>query len=240
MSSGLDRELERIKVLHEQRSALMKEGLTRDQLGSDPLVFFSSWFDHAKASGVEMPETMTLATVDSDGVPSIRNVSMRGRDETAFHFYTHYESTKGRALATNPSAAVLFNWLSLRRQVKLTGRVERGTAELSDAYFQAIPRPIRLRFIASQQSRSIHDRAEFEERLARVEAEYADRDVPRPENYGSFRLVPDVMEFWQQGYQNFLGDRFRYSRLAEGASNSGGASDESDSAARWKIDCLAP
>ena len=243
MSDRLEREIERAQKLLGERHALMKGGLIRDHLVNDPMQLFSEWFDHAHASGVEMPETMTLATLGPDGVPSIRNVSMRGRDETSFHFYTNYDSTKGRGLHAHPYAAVLFNWLPLRRQVKVNGRVERASRELSDAYFGAIPRPVRLRFIASEQSKVIRDRAEFEERLARIEAEYAGREVPRPEGYGAFRLIPSQMEFWQQGYQNFLGDRFLYTRIqADAPAECRDVADTHSSGVRssWKIDCLAP
>lgn len=180
-------------------------------LSPDPFQQFRAWFEAAAASGIRAPEAMALATATPAGVPSARMVLLRDFDERGFGFYTSYESRKGNELAENPRAALLFHWDSLGRQVRIEGPVERLTPEESDDYFHSRPRGRQLGAAASLQSRELESRAELERRYAELEAAHPDGDVPRPEFWGGFRLIPESFEFWQHG-ENRLHDRFRYAR----------------------------
>jgi pyridoxamine 5'-phosphate oxidase len=183
-------------------------------LDPDPLRQFDLWFAAAGTAGVEVPEAMALATASSDGRPSVRMVLLKQADERGFAFHTNYESRKGRELAANPQAALLFHWRPLGRQVRVEGRVERVSAEESEAYFRTRPHGSRLAAWASPQSRPLHDRAELERLYAEAVARYAGDEVPLPPHWGGFRLVPDAYEFWQHG-DDRLHDRVRYERDGE-------------------------
>ena len=157
---------------------------------TDPIAQFRAWFDAAAEAGVVFPETTTLATASAGGAPSARMVLLKGADEDGFVFYTGHESRKGRELAENPRAALVFYWQPLGRQVRVEGTVERVAPQESDAYFASRPRGSQLAAWASQQSRPLASREELEQRYAEVEAEYDGRDVPRPERWGGYRLRP--------------------------------------------------
>ena len=144
------------------------------------------------------------------GAPSVRMVLLKGFDERGLVFFSHYTSRKGRELEANPQAALLFHWRPLGRQVRVEGRVERVSAEESDAYFATRPRDAQIGALASRQSEPLGSRAELDERLAELEAELGG-DVPRPSTWGGFRLVPVAWEFWQHRASR-LHDRFRYER----------------------------
>lgn len=179
-------------------------------VADDPLVQFRRWFADAEAAaGIGMANAMTLATVGPDGRPSARMVLLKDVDATGFVFYTNYDSRKGVELGAQPVAALLFYWEPLHRQVRVEGRVERVTAEESDAYFATRARGSQLGAIASPQSHVIADRAVLERKVAELDAVLGDSPVPRPDNWGGFRLVPDVVELWQ-GQPNRLHDRVRY------------------------------
>ena|SRR5829696_8028257 len=183
-------------------------------LAADPLRQFERWFAEARDGGVEVPEAMALATSTPDGRPSVRMVLLKDADERGYAFHTNYESRKGDELAVNPRAALLFHWRLLGRQVRVEGRVERMTADESEAYFRTRPLGSRLAAWASPQSRPLADRAE----LQRLYADASDRfgeEVPRPPSWGGLRLVPDAYEFWQHG-DDRLHDRVRYERDAVG------------------------
>jgi pyridoxamine 5'-phosphate oxidase len=139
---------------------------------------------------------MTLATAAPDGRPAARMVLLKGHDERGFVFYTNSESRKGGELAANPQAALLFHWKSLRRQVRIEGRIEPAGAEEADAYFATRARDSQLGAWASDQSRPLESRAAFEARFAALKAAYEGRDVPRPPHWWGYRLVPDRIEFW--------------------------------------------
>ena len=156
-----------------------------------------------------MPEAMALATATADGRPSVRMVLLKGVDERGFSFYTGYESRKGRELAENPRAALLFHWPG--RQVRIEGPVERVTADESDAYFASRPRGSRLSAIASRQSEVVSSREELEGRVAELEEQFAGAEPPRPDRWGGFRLVPETFELWQHR-DDRLHDRLRYRR----------------------------
>jgi pyridoxamine 5'-phosphate oxidase len=181
----------------------------------DPLAIFREWFEAARASGLELPEAMTLATADAEGRPSARTVLLKGADEAGFSFFTNYESRKGRELAENPRAALVFHWVQEpRRQVLVTGRVERLAGEESDEYWATRPAGSRLAAWASKQSRPLPDREALE--LAYEEAERAHGDdPPRPLFWGGFLLVPDTVEFWESRPSR-LHDRTRFTRTENG------------------------
>ena len=181
----------------------------------DPLALFAEWFREAKDAGVDVPETMTLATADSDGAPSARMVLLKGADEQGFVFYSGYVSRKAGELERNPRAALVFYWRPLGKQVRVEGRVERVSEAESAAYFATRPRGSQIAAWASQQSKALVGREDLDRRYAELEREYDGRDVPLPPHWGGFRLRPEAIEFWQHR-DNRLHDRIRYTRAREG------------------------
>jgi pyridoxamine 5'-phosphate oxidase len=180
-------------------------------LDPDPLRQFRRWFEEARDAGVAAPEAMTLATADTDGRPSARMVLLKHADEGGFVFHTNYESRKGRELAGNPHAALLFHWQPLGRQARIEGRVERVAAVESEEYFRTRPLGSRLAAWASPQSRPLRDREALERLYADTAARFPGGDVPRPPHWGGFRVEPDTYEFWEHA-DNRLHDRIRYRR----------------------------
>ena len=181
----------------------------------DPLALFAEWFREAEDANVEVPETMTLATADSDGAPSARMVLLKGADQDGFVFYSGYVSRKAGELERNPRAALVFYWRPLGKQVRVEGRVERVSEAESAAYFATRPRGSQLAAWASQQSKPLAGREELDRRYTELKREYDGRDVPLPPHWGGFRLRPDAIEFWQHR-DNRLHDRIRYTRAREG------------------------
>lgn len=163
---------------------------------TDPLALFDKWFAEARAAELSDPEAMALATVNEAGRPSVRMVLLKGHGQDGFVFYTNEESAKGRELARNPNAALLFHWKSLRRQVRLEGGVARVSNVEADAYFATRARDSQLGAWASDQSRPLANRSTFEARFEEMKRRFEGRDVPRPPNWGGYRLVPDRIEFW--------------------------------------------
>jgi pyridoxamine 5'-phosphate oxidase len=189
----------------------------------EPVELFREWFDAARA-GLELPEAMTLATADADGRPSARTVLLKSADERGFVFFTNYESRKGRELAANPSAALVFHWAQEpRRQVLVTGTVERISEVESDAYYATRPVGSRLAAWASRQSRPISGRDELERAYAEAEQAHGE-DPPRPPFWGGYVLVPETIEFWESR-PNRLHERLRYTRGPDGS---------------WRAEPLAP
>lgn len=178
----------------------------------DPLALFHEWFDAAREAGVEAPEAMTLATADADGRPSARMLLLKGADERGFTFFTGYESRKGRELAQNPRAALVFYWRPLGRQVRVEGTVRPLSPEESDAYWATRPPRSRAAAAASRQGEPIASRqaleAEFEQLLP-------GDAVPRPERWGGYVLEPDAIELWQHR-DDRLHERLRFTRVREG------------------------
>ena len=163
---------------------------------TDPLALFDDWFAQAQASEPNDPEAMVLATVSAHGKPSVRMVLLKRRDERGFTFHTNADSRKGAELAGNPSAALLFHWKSLRRQVRIEGRAERVSDAEADAYFATRSRGSRLSAWASDQSRPLESRAAFEARYAEAVRRFEGEDVHRPDYWTGFRVAPERIEFW--------------------------------------------
>ena len=165
-------------------------------MATDPFELFDLWFSEARASEINDPEAMALATGDADGRPSARMVLLKGHGPDGFVFYTNEQSAKGEQLAENPSAALLFHWKSLRRQVRIEGTVQRVSREEADAYFASRARDSQLGAWASDQSRPLDRRETFELRFEQVKRQFEGKDVPRPPHWGGYRVVPKRIEFW--------------------------------------------
>lgn len=166
-------------------------------LDADPFALFADWLAEAETHEPNDPNAMALATANAAGRPSVRMILLKGFDERGFVFYTNLESRKGEDLAENPFAALLFHWKSLRRQIRIEGPVEAVTDAEADRYFASRSRNSRIGAIASDQSRPLGDRAEFERRIEAASARYEGREPERPPNWSGFRVLPDRMEFWQ-------------------------------------------
>lgn len=201
-------------------------GLDESELASEPIEQFERWFAQALDAGLYEPNAMTIVSVDAAGWPRSRNVLLKGVDGRGFVFHTNYHSDKGRELAGEPKCALTFSWLGLNRQVRISGLAERLPAGESDAYFASRPRGSQIGAWASPQSESIVDRTTIDALWQQQEAEFADREVPRPPHWGGLLVKPASVEFWQ-GRRNRLHDRLRYVRSADMASG-------------WQVERLAP
>lgn len=164
---------------------------------TDPFALFDAWFAEARASEPNDPNAMALATADAGGQPSNRMVLLKGHGPDGFVFFSNRESRKGRELSDGSPAALLFHWKSLRRQVRIEGKVWLGDDMDDDHYFASRSRDSQLGAWASDQSRPLADRATFEARFAEAETRFAGGDVPRPPHWGGYRVVPQMIEFWQ-------------------------------------------
>jgi len=189
--------------------------VTQETLGSDPLAVFESWYGEALSSAAPAADAMTLATATRDGRPSARTVLYKGLLDGGVCFVTNYTSSKGRQLADNPQAALVFYWPSLNRQVRIEGRAEQTPTEWSERYFAARARMSQIGAWASAQSQVIASRDVLEARIADAEQRFEGRAVERPPYWGGYRLVPEQIEFWL-GQDARLHDRFRYLRRESG------------------------
>ncbi|MGF1607876.1 MAG: pyridoxamine 5'-phosphate oxidase [Kiloniellales bacterium] len=185
-----------------------------DSTAEDPLAIFESWLDQAKDKEVNDHTAVALATVGADGMPSLRMVLLKGVDPRGFVFYTNLESRKGEQLRAHPKAALLFHWKSLRRQVRVEGPVEQVSDQEADEYFATRPRQSQIGAWASQQSRPLESRYELEKRVALEAVRHAIGKVPRPPYWSGFRVMPQRVEFWQEGAFR-LHDRLVYHREGE-------------------------
>ena len=192
-----------------------QDTLNETDVAADPFDQFSTWFEQALAAEVNEPNAMNVATVDAGGKPTSRIVLIKQFDRRGFTWYTNYDSQKGRQLAANPNAALLFFWSELERQIRIEGVVERTSSEESDKYFHSRPLKSRLAAIASAQSAPIANRAALEQHYDAVAAQYGE-SPPRPDNWGGFRLVPQRIEFWQ-GRRSRFHDRIVYTLQQDGS-----------------------
>ena len=193
-------------------------------LDPDPFTQFGIWFDEAAASKLPLYEAMNVATVREDGRPTSRVILLKDFDHNGFVFYTNYKSRKADELAARPHAALTFWWATLEKQIRIEGTIDRVSARESDEYFKTRPRGSQIGAHASPQSAVIRSRAELESRVDELLKEYGDdKEVPRPEHWGGYRVIPDRFEFWI-GRLDRLHDRFEYVRSGES----------------WQISRLAP
>ncbi len=196
------------------RREYIAQGMTRADVSDDPFQQFTHWFDIALQTRPDDATSMVLATADAEGLPSARIVLLKHFDANGFAWYTDYESQKGQNLEQNPQAEILFYWYGLERQVRIQGRVEKLDAEQADTYFHKRPIGSQLSAAVSHQSQVITSREVLEQRVQDLQNQLTGSDVPRPDRWGGYRLIPSQFEFWQ-GRENRLHDRIRY-RLTDG------------------------
>ena len=182
--------------ISDMRRHYARAALDERDADPDPIAQFARWFEEARAAQALEPNAMTLATATPDGRPSARVVLLKSVDARGFAFYTDYRSRKGAELDANPRAALAFWWGELERQVRVEGAVEGVSAEEADAYYASRPRGSRIGAWASRQSRPLAAREELEERIREVESRFAGAEIPRPDFWSGFRVLPERIEFW--------------------------------------------
>lgn len=189
--------------------------LSETDVAAEPIAQFATWFEQAMKAEVPELNAMSLSTVNSAGKPSSRIVLIKEFDQRGFSWFTNYDSRKGLELEQNPHAALLFFWSALERQVRIEGKIEKISVQENDTYFHSRPVGSRQSALASAQSQAIASRAALEQKLAEVVEKYGEQP-PRPEHWGGYRLVPEMIEFWQ-GRASRLHDRIVYTKQADGS-----------------------
>lgn len=206
------------------RKSYSKKTLSDTEAADNPIIQFQLWWDEAVAAGIDEVNAMTLATASMDSVPSARTVLLKGFNDKGFLFYTNYESYKGKQLAENPKACLVFFWKELERQVRITGLVVKTNASESDEYFCSRPFESQVGAIVSPQSQIIESREWLDKKYNEAEKELKEKDIKRPDHWGGYLVKPVIIEFWQ-GRINRLHDRIQYTLNDDGS---------------WKIERLAP
>ncbi|HKB45886.1 MAG TPA: pyridoxamine 5'-phosphate oxidase [Chitinophagaceae bacterium] len=206
------------------RKNYSQKKLLEKDVAADPVTQFQQWWDETLTAGIDEANAMTLATASVDAVPSARTVLLKNFNEKGFVFFTNYNSYKGRQLAENPKACLVFFWKELERQVRITGLVMKLNAEESDSYFYSRPIGSQLAAVASPQSQVIENREWLDEKYNNLEKELKTKDIKRPEHWGGYIVKPVIIEFWQGGPSR-LHDRLQYSLQENG---------------KWEMERLAP
>lgn len=207
------------------RREYTQAGLSKANLAANPFLQFETWFQQANQAHITEVNAMQIATSTAQGRPSLRTVLLKAFDEQGFVFYTNYHSQKAQQIAENPQVAALFFWKELERQVEITGRVEKVSTLESLKYFTSRPRGSQLGAWVSAQSSIISSRKLLEAKLEEIKQKFSSGEIPLPDFWGGFRIIPDTVEFWQ-GRPNRLHDRFEYRRITEENS--------------WQIERLSP
>ena len=211
--------------LHSYRKSYQKGALRKQDAAADPFDQFTLWFEALKSLELDIEiNAMHCTTLDADGFPRTRVVLLKSFDRQGFQFFTNYNSQKGQDIARHPKVSLSFFWPDIERQVHIKGTAERLTKEESDAYFAVRPRGSQIGAHVSDQSSVIESRDYLEQRLADIESLYQNSEIPRPDHWGGYRVIPEHYEFWQ-GRENRLHDRLRYTPLTR---------------ASWIIERLAP
>lgn len=212
------------KNIADLRKDYQKQTLSEDDVDSDPIEQFNSWWKDEVSSGMDEINAMTLATASKAGIPDARTVLLKSVSEEGFVFFTNYNSQKAKELEENPNACLLFYWKDLERQVKISGTVEKVTAAESDAYFNSRPEGSKIGAWASPQSTVIESREVIEKNIEKYTTQFAGSFISRPAHWGGYLVKPSVLEFWQ-GRPSRLHDRIQYIKTVDGS---------------WKIQRLAP
>lgn len=198
--------------------------LIESEVDHDPIKQFNVWWQDAIEAKISEVNAMTLATASSDGMPSARTVLLKGFSDKGFIFFTNYNSYKGQQLAENPKACIVFFWRELERQVRITGLVQKTSAEESNIYFQSRPKASQAGAVASPQSQVIESREWLDEQYKKISEQFDEKEIQRPIHWGGYIVKPVIIEFWQ-GRTGRLHDRIQYLLLEDGS---------------WKIERLAP
>jgi pyridoxamine 5'-phosphate oxidase len=212
------------KNIADIRNDYQMHSLLEKDVADDPFKQFNNWWDDAVKSEIDEINAMTLATASAKGIPSARIVLLKSVSGEGFVFFTNYNSQKGKELEENPNACLVFFWKELERQITISGKVEKVSADESDEYFNSRPEGSRIGAWASPQSSVIASREVIEENITKYEKQFASKTISRPPHWGGFIIIPTGMEFWQ-GRTNRLHDRLQYSKLPDG---------------NWKLERLAP